>query len=52
MIKNKNKAKATTEHVSCHCNSLVQYIIRIKNGIIKHVNVNVKIVVRAKGIIV
>ena len=31
-------------------NSIVQHVIRIKNGIIKHVNVNVKI--GAKKIIV
>ena len=28
--------------------SIVQYIIQVKNGIIKHINVNVKIVVHAK----
>ena len=32
--------------------SIVQYIIQIKNEIIKHINVNVKIIVRAKKIIV
>ena len=35
-----------------NANSIVQHVIEIKNGIIKHVNVNVKIVVRAKSIIV
>ena len=29
-------------------NSIVQHVIQIKNGIIKHVNVNVKIIVSAK----
>ena len=35
-----------------HANSIVQNIIKIKYGIIKHVNVNVKIIVHAKKIIV
>ena len=30
----------------------MQYVIQIKNGIIKHANVNVKIIVRAEKIIV
>ena len=33
-------------------NSIVQHAIQIKNGIMKHVNVNVKIIVSAKKIIV
>ena len=33
-------------------NSIAQYVIQIKNGIIKHDNVNVKIIVLAKKIIV
>ena len=33
-------------------NSIVQLAIQIKNGIIKHVNMTVKIIVRAKNIIV
>ena len=50
----KNEAKAMTEQFSCtvNSNSIVQRAIRIKNGIIKHVNVNVKIIVSAKKIIV
>ena len=32
-------------------NSIVQHVIQIKNGIIKHVNKNVKIMVSAKKII-
>ena len=41
-----------TEHISwiVNANSIVQYIIQIKNGIIKHVHVNVKIIVHAKKI--
>ena len=33
-------------------NSIVQHAIQIKKGIMKHVNVNVKIIVSAKEIIV
>ena len=29
-------------------NSIVQHIVQIKNGIIKHVNVSVKIILHAK----
>ena len=53
MLTNKNEAKAMTEHTSEHiydrthvivnANSVVQHVIHIKNGIIKHANVNVKI---------
>ena len=39
-------------HVIVNANSIVQNIIKIKYGIIKHVNVNVKIIVHAKKIIV
>ena len=35
-----------------NADSIVQYVIQIKNGIIKHINVNVKIIVVAKKIIV
>ena len=34
-------------HVILNANSRVQDVIQIKNGIIKHVNVNVKIIVYA-----
>ena len=54
-ITNKNEAKAMTEHVSCDCNanSIVQYyVIQVKNEIIKHANVNVKVIVDTKKIIV
>ena len=45
VITNKNKAKTMTNkfHVIANANSIVRHIIQIKNGIIKHVNVNVKI---------
>ena len=33
-------------------NSIAQYVIQVKNGIIKHVNVNVKIIVSARKIII
>ena len=46
MITNENEAKATT-----NANSIVQIAIDIKNGITKHVNVNVKIIVHSKKII-
>ena len=39
-------------HVIVNKNSIVQYVIQIKNGITKHVNVNVKIIVRTENIIV
>ena len=35
-----------------NANSIVQHVIEIKNGIIKHVNVNVKIIISAKKIVV
>ena len=35
-----------------NANSIVQHVIQIKNGIIKHLNVNVKIIMSAKKIIV
>ena len=39
-------------HVIVNANLTAQYVIKIKNGVIKHVNGNVKIIVRAKKIIV
>ena len=39
-------------HVIANTKSIVQNLIRIKNGITKYVNVNVKISVSAKKIIV
>ena len=54
MIANKNEAKTMTKifHVNVNANLIVQHVIQIKNGIIKHVNVNVKIIISAKRIIV
>ena len=61
IITNKNEAKAKTGHISCvykcktysaTCSSIVQQVIQIKNGIIKHANVKVKITVSTKKIIV
>ena len=54
MIANKNEAKTMTKifHVNVNANLIVQHVIQIKNGIIKHVNVNVKIIISAKKIIV
>ena len=54
VITNKNQAKVMTEHIHVivNANSIVQYVIQIKNRIIKHVNVNVKIIVRTKKITV
>ena len=42
------------KHISCdgNANSIVQHVIQIKNGINKHVNVSVKLMVSAKNIIV
>ena len=51
MITNKNKAK-TKNLVIVNVKSIVQHVIQIKNGIIKHVNVNVKMIINAKEIIV
>ena len=53
IITNKNKAKTMGKHISLieNANSIVQHVIQIKNGTIKHVNVNVKIIVSAKNII-
>ena len=33
-------------------NSIAQHVIQIKNGIVKHIDVNVKIIIHAKKIIV
>ena len=39
-------------HTIGNVNSIIQFAIEIKNVITKHVNVNVKIIVNAKDIIV
>ena len=53
MITNKNEAKTMENifHVIVNVNSIVQHVIQIKNGITKHVNVNIKIIIKAKKII-
>ena len=38
-------------HVILNANSIVQYVVQMKKGIIKNVNVNVKIIVDAKNVI-
>ena len=54
MITNKNEAKVMAEHILCHfkCKSNSTTCILNKNGTIKHVNVNTKIIVSAKKVIV
>ena len=52
MITNNDEGKTTTQfHVIVNASSIEQHVIQIKNGIIKHVNVNVKIIVHGKMII-
>ena len=55
MTTNDDKAKAMTEYISCDCkckfNLQIQCVIQIENGIIKNVNVNIKIIVSVKKII-
>ena len=51
MYSERNKdihVKAFNTINDCKCKSIVQHVIQIKNGIIKHVNVNVKIIISAK----
>ena len=54
IITKKDETKAMTEHVPVivNANSIVKHAIQKKNGIIKDVYVNVKIIVSAKKIIV
>ena len=54
MITNKNEAKKWQNifYVIVNANSIVQPVIQIKNGTIKHIIVNVKTIVHAKNIIV
>ena len=54
MITNKNEAKEISKHISCDGKSkfIVQHAIQIKNWVMKHVTVNVKIIVSTKKIIV
>ena len=51
MITNKYEAKAMAEHISCDCKCKFSStacsnsnLNQIKNGILKHVNMNVKII--------
>ena len=46
----KPKQKQNIFHVIVNANSIAQYKSQIKNGVIKHVNVNVKITLGAKKI--
>ena len=54
IIKKKKKKKMKLKqwqnifHIFYNANSIVQYAIQIKNGIIKNVNANVKIIIHAK----
>ena len=48
----KLKQQENIFHVMVKANSIVQHVIQIKNGIIKHVNMNAKISASAKKIIV
>ena len=48
----KLKQRQNIFHMIVNANSIVQYVIQIKNGIIKHVNVYVRIIVSAKKFIV
>ena len=46
------KQRQNIFHVIVKANLIVQHVIQIKNGIMKHVNMSVKIIVHAKKIIV
>ena len=50
MIKKGNEAKTPAKHNSsiANTNSLAYIVIQIKNGIMNHINVSVKVVVQAK----
>ena len=53
IITNKIETKAMTEHVLCDCKSKLNsttYVIQNRNGITKHVKVNVEIIVSARTI--
>ena len=47
----KLKQRQNIFHVTVNANSIVQHVIEIKNGILKHANVNVKIIISTKKII-
>ena len=48
----KLKQRKNIFHVIVNAMSIVQHVIQIKNRIMKHVNVNVKIIINTKKIIV
>ena len=48
LITNQNKLKQWRNIFLVMANSIAQHVIQIKNGIIKHTNVNFKIIVIAK----
>ena len=54
MITNKNEAKTMRKNISCGCkfHVIVQLATEIKNVITKHVDMNVKIIIHTKKIIV
>ena len=52
MKKKKKKKRQKIFHYIANVNLIVQHITQIRNVIIKHVNMNVKIIVDAKTIIV
>ena len=52
LTKMKLKQWQDTFHVIVNANAIVQHVIQNKNGITKPVNVNVKIIVSAKKVIV
>ena len=51
-MKQKKKKRQKIFHYIANVNLIVQHITQIRNVIIKHVNMNVKIIVDAKTIIV
>ena len=52
MITNKNKQWQSIFYVIVIANLIVQHVIQNKNGIMKHVNVSVKVIIHAEKIIV
>ena len=51
VIKNKNEVKAMFQML-VNVNSIAEYVIQIKNGVIKQVNVEVKVIVSAEKVMV
>ena len=51
-MKMKLKQRKYIFHVIVNAISIVQHVIQIKNRIMKHVNVNVKIIINTKKIVV